>query len=182
MKRALFLLGLCAALLLPAGAWTDVVPPGLSGEQLQRHYEQRRLNYEARMRAQNRPAGGKLADILVWAITGGIQLKFRLAGPGECEYTLRGPKSGDDLGSVAAQGRHAAEENFGYVLEEKVLFMPAPEEGVAHRYHVEALCRVTPVEQTSFGPKETGQAEEVRLTHTFNLRRESVYRVTPVRQ
>ena len=56
--------------------------------------------------------------------------------------------------------------------------MPAPEESVTHRYHLEALCRVTPVEQTNFGPKESGQVKEVRITRSFRLRRESIYRVT----
>ena len=175
MKRAIFLLGLCAALLLPAGAWADIAQP--RGYDLLR--QQRR---EEQLRAQNRPAGGKLADVTVDSITGGIELKFRLAGPGECEYTLRGPRSDDGPGPVAAQGSRAAEANFGYVLRETVLFMPAPEENVMHRYHLEALCRIRAIEQTNFGPKETEPLGVVRLTHTFNLRRESTYHVLPVRQ
>lgn len=176
MKRDIALLMLFVFTTLAPAAFADVAQPSI--------FEQKRRaeEHERWLRAQNRPARGKLADVRVESITGGIELKFRLAGPGECEYTLRGPRSEDGPGPVAAQGSRAAEANYGYVLKETVLFMPAPEENVMHRYHLEALCRIRAIEQTSFGPKETEPLGVVRLTHTFNLLRESVYHVMPVRQ
>ena len=164
MKRALFLLGFCSALLMPAGAWADIAEPG----------------------APRRPRVlpplpplpiGALADVEVQgATTGEPLLEFRLAGPGTCEYTLRGPQSGNNPGPIVAKGSLTTDG--ADMRVKKLTIEPAPEENVTGRYRLEALCRVTPVEQTRFGPKETGQAQEVRLTHTFNLRRESVYHVT----
>ena len=180
MKRALFLLGFCSALLLPAGAWADIAEPGAP-----------------RRPRVLPPVERPLAEASVQNGTGGLRLVFWLAGTGECEYTLRGPQSGDDPGPVVAKGHRATEGDAPLAVEpetapprvqprvqlvEMVAIEPAPEENVTGRYRLEALCRVTPVEQTSFGAKETGQAKEVRFTHTFDLRRESVYRVTPVQQ
>ena len=112
--------------------------------------------------------------------TGALRLMFRLAGPGECEYTLHGPQSGDAPEPVVAKGSLAA--NGAGIQVEKVTIEPAPEENVTGRYRLEALCRVRTVEQTNFGSKETGQVNEERLTHIFYLRRESVYRVTNIPQ
>ena len=69
MKRAIFLLGLCAALLLPTGAFADV--PGVSREARQRMYEERR-------RAE---ADAKIARVMVQEAVGGkvkAQLVSRL--------------------------------------------------------------------------------------------------------
>ena len=159
MKRAIFLLGLCSALLLPAGAWADIALPGVP----------RRPRVPP-------PIERPLADVKVQSGTGGLRLEFQLAGSGECAYTLRGPQSESDPGPVAATGSLTADDTDMQV--EKVAIAPAPEENVTRRYRLEALCRVKATEQTNFGAKETGQVKEVRLTRTFNLRRESVYRVT----
>ena len=165
MKRAIFLLGFCSALLLPSGAWADV--PGV--------WEMRFYWAEEQMRKEGRPVERALADVM--GATGGVEVGFQLTGPGTCEYTLRGPQSGDDPGPVVAKGSHTSEAKGKNRLEEKVAFAP---ENVDGRYRFEALCRMKVVEQTNFGPKETGQVEEVRITRAFGLQRDSegFYRVT----
>ena len=165
MKRALFLLGLCSALLLSAGAWADL--PGVSREARQRMYEER-------MRAE---ADAAIASVMVQGTPGGVQLVFEIAGPGTCEYTLRGPKSEDDPGPVVAKGSFTA-TGAGRQVVKKGAIVPAIKENGKSRYHFEALCRVTPVEQTNFGAKETGEVKEVRIERFFGLQRENCYRVT----
>ena len=166
MKRAIFLLGFCSALLLPSGAFADV--PGVSREARQRMFEQR-------MRAE---ADAAIARVMVQEAVGGVQFVFEIAGPGTCEYTLRGPQSGDDPGPVVAKSRLTAEGADKHVLKEKAVIAPETKENENGRYRLEALCRVTLIEQTNFGAKETGQVKEVRITRSFRLRRESIYRVT----
>ena len=172
MKRVLLTLFLCS-MLAPA-AFADI--PALTREQQQQRAEQRKLR-EQYTRAQNLPRWGKLAEVMALDWRGGVRLYFRLAGPGECEYTLRGPQSGDDLGPVAAKGSRAWEDRWGYIVAADATIPPTLAENEVGRYHLDALCRVKVVEQTNFGPKETGRVEEVRLTHSFNLRRENFYSV-----
>lgn len=158
MKRAIFLLMLFLCSTLAPAAFADVALP-LSPRELQVQF----------------------ADVKVRGGVGGIELVFYLSLPGECEYTLRAPHSGDNPGAMVAKGKLALADPKKTVLVEKVAIAPAPEESVTNRYHLEALCRRHVTEQTSFGPKETGRVEEVRRSHTFDLRRESLYRVTPVK-
>lgn len=110
--------------------------------------------------------------------TGGIEVGFQLAGPGTCDYTLRGPQSEADPGPVVAKGSLTSEKAGENVLVEKVPIAPEPKENVKGRYHLEALCRAEILKETNFGTKETGQVEEIRLMRTFSLRRESVYHVS----
>ena len=166
MKRTIFLLGFCAALLLPPAAFADV--PGVSREARQRMFE-------ARRRAE---AEARIARVMVQDAVGGVQFVFEIAGPGTCEYTLRGPQSDDDLGPVVAKSRLTAEGADKHVLKDKAVIAPETKENENGRYRLEALCRVRPVEQTNFGPKESGQVKEVRITRSFRLRRKSIYRVT----
>lgn len=178
MNRAIVLLGLFLCSTFAPAAFADV--PGVSREARQRMFEER-MRAEARARAEHHLDGAS-ADVTMRSANGGVQLLFFLAGPGGCEYTLHGPLSGDASGPVAAKGSRAWDGQEQTVLEENVTLTPAPEENVRHSYRLEALCRVKVVEQTNFGPKETGQVKEVRITHRFTLRRESFYRVTPVKQ
>lgn len=168
MKRAIFLLGLCSALLLPAGAWADIAEPP----------KERQRRFEEQMRAEDRLAEQALAKVKVQGTTGGIELVFQLAGPGECGYALFGPQSKGAPKPAIARGNRSSEGIWDKVLEEKVVIAPEPRENVNFRYSLLARCRVKLVQQTNFGPKETGQVEEVNITHSFYLRRESVYHVT----
>ena len=170
MKRAIFLLGLCSALLLPAGAFADL--PGVSQEVRDRMFEER-------MRAE---AEARIASVMVQEAVGGVQFVFEIAGPGTCEYTLRGPKrgpkSGDDPGPVVAKNRLTAEGADKHVLKDKAVIASEVKENADGRYHLEALCRVKPVEQTNFGPKETEEVKEVHIKRSFLLHHESIYRVS----
>lgn len=163
MKRAIFLLGLYSAL-LPFGALADV--PGV--------WEMHFHHAEEQMRKEGRPAARALADVM--GATGGVEVGFQLTGPGTCDYTLRGPQSEGDPGPVVAKGSITSDAKEKNRLEEKVAL--APKENADGRYRFDALCRMKVVEQTNFGSKETGQVEEVRITRTFGLSSENVYRVT----
>lgn len=166
MNRAIVLLGLFLCSTFAPAAFADV--PGVSREARQRMFE-------ARRRAE---AEARIARVMVQEAVGGVQFVFEIAGPGTCEYTLRGPQSGDDLGPVVAKSRLSAEGADKHVLKDKAVIAPETKENENGRYRLEALCRVRPVEQTNFGAKETGQVKEVRITRSFHLRRESIYRVT----
>ena len=125
-----------------------------------------------------------LATVKVQGTTGGVRLEFQFAGPGECEYTLRGPQQpGGAPGPVAAKGSLASENAGKKMLVEKVAIEPEPEENVVNRYLLAALCRMKVFEQTNFGPKETEEVREVRPSSTFIiLRRENIYHVAHVPQ
>ena len=166
MKRAIVLLGLFLCSTLAPAAFADV--PGVSREARQRMFEQR-------MRAE---AEARIARVMVQEAVGGVQFVFEIAGPGTCEYTLRGPQSGDDLGPVVTKSRLSAEGADQHVLKDKAVIAPETKENENGRYRLEALCRVKPVEQTNFGPKESWLVKEVHIKRSFHLRRESIYRVT----
>lgn len=179
MKRAIFLLGFCSALLLPPGALADVVHPGFP-RRPHLVIEGGRPRPSPRRPSPRPPLETALADVKVQSGVGGIQLVFQLAGPGECEYTLRGPQQpGGGPGPVAAEGSRVAGGAGTSVLVEKVAIEPEPEENAVNRYLLVALCRMKVFEQTSFGSKETEEVREVRLSRKFfSLRRGNDYRVT----
>ena len=166
MKRAIFLLGLCSALLLPAGAFADL--PGVSQEVRDRMFEER-------MRAE---ADAAIASVMVQGTPGGVQFVFEIAGPGTCEYTLRGPQSEGDPGPVVAKGSFTAIGAGTNVVKKGAAIAPVIKENGKGRYHLEALCRVKLIERTNFGSKETGEVKEVHIERFFDLRRESCYHVT----
>ena len=155
MNRGIFLLGLFLSSTLASAAFADM--PGVSRAERQRRYEER-------MRAERAYA---LAHVQISNEVGGIKLAFNLAGPGECEYALRGPQSGKDPGPFAATGGIVAEGPGRKVLVEQA---DIPEEG---RYNLEALCRMKVVENTNFGPKETNREEEVRISRRLTIFREN---------
>ena len=167
MNRAIVLVGLFLCSTLAPAAFADV--PGVSREARQRMFEER-------MRAERQQG---LVDATVQGATGGVQVVFRLAGPGTCDYALVDAQNRGAPLPPVAKGHLSAEGAGRHELKEKAAIAPEPEENVLHRYRLEALCRVRLVEQTNFGAKETGQVEDVRVRHAFGLRRERVYRVSP---
>lgn len=170
---------LLAALLLctlPAPAvFADA--PGISREERRRDYEQRRQ--AARQAELERRGTQERVDAWIKGGVDGIEVVFELAGPGSCEYTLRGPRSGDGPGPVAAKGRSGAWKGPGKgLLMEKAVISPALEENEEGRYRLDAVCRLKVVEKTNFGPKETNREEESRVTREFRLLRKGRYQVT----
>ena len=151
--------------------------PGISCEERRRDSERRR---QAERQAELERRGTQ-ERVDAW-IKGGvdeIEVVFQLDGPGSCEYTLRGPRSGDGPGPVAAKGRSGAWKGPGKgLLMEKAVISPALEENEAGRYRLDAVCRLKVVEKTNFGPKDTNREEELRITRDFRFHRESRYRVT----
>lgn len=168
---------LCA---LPAPAvFADV--PGVSREARQRAYEQRKkAEMEARL---EREATQERVDAWIRGGVGEIEMVFQLAGPGACEYTLRGPRSGGGPGPVAAKGRSKAMAGPGKgFLMERAVIPPALGENEEGIYRLDAVCRLKVVEKTNFGPKETNREEELRVTREFRFHRESSYRVNQVKR
>ena len=166
MNRAIVLLGLFLCSTLAPAAFADV--PGVSREARQRMFE-------ARRRAE---AEAAIARVMVQEAVGGVQFVFEIAGPGTCEYTLRGPKSENDPGPVVAKGSFTANGAGTNVVKKGAAIAPEIKENGKGRYHLEALCRVKLIEQTNFGSKETGEVKEVHIERFFGLLRESCYRVT----
>ena len=170
MKRAMFLLVLFVFTTLAPAAFAD--RPVIDRRPHPDIWKRRPT-----MRSPVEPA---LAKVKVQGATGGVRLEFQFAGPGECEYTLRGTQQpGGGPGPVVAKGNLTAESAGKRVLVDNVALEPEPEENVVSRYLLVALCRMKVFEQTNFGAKETEEVREVRPTSTFIiLRRENVYHVT----